>query len=94
MISEIASVLQRNDILYAVVIIVGTAIGVRLSDLMFKKMINLAKHKKINLDELIIKSVRIPILVGLIILGAWIGLSQIAFLKPFSILLDDMFSVA
>ena len=69
MISEFASVLQRNDILYAVVIMVGTAIGVKLADLMVKKMINLAKQKKINLDELILKSFRIPILVGLIIIG-------------------------
>lgn len=94
MISEFASVLQRNDILYAVVIMVGTAIGVKLADLMVKKMINLAKQKKINLDELILKSFRIPILVGLIIIGTWVGINQIAFLKPYSILLNDRFSVA
>jgi len=91
---EIASLLQRNDIVFAIVVIVGTTIGVKSSDLLLKKMLNLAKHTKTNLDELIIKSVRIPILVGLIILGTWIGLTQIAFLKPYSDLLNDVFSVA
>jgi hypothetical protein len=91
---DIASFLQRNDIIFAIVVIVGTAIGVRLSDLLLKKMLNLAKHTKTDLDDLIIKSVRIPMLIGLIILGTWIGLTQIAFLKPYSDLLNDVFSVA
>src|ERR671918_512456 len=81
---EIASLLQRNDIIFALVVIVGTTIGVKSSDLLLKNMLNLAKRTKTDLDELIIKSVRIPILVGLIILGAWIGLTQIAFLRPYS----------
>jgi MscS family membrane protein len=91
---EIASLLQRNDIIFAMVVIVGTVIGVKSSDLLLKNMLNLAKRTKTDLDELIIKSVRIPILAGLIILGAWIGLTQIAFLRPYSNLLDDVFSVA
>src|SRR5919106_1488313 len=81
---EIASLFQRNDIIFALVVIVGTTIGVKSSDLLLKNMLNLAKRTKTDLDELIIKSVRIPILVGLIILGAWIGLTQIAFLRPYS----------
>lgn len=93
-IAEIASLIQSNDIIFAMVVIVGTVIGVKSSDLLLKKLLNLAKHTKTNLDELIIASVRIPILVGLIILGAWIGLTQIEFLKPYSDLLNDVFSVA
>ncbi len=93
-IAEIASFVQRNDIIFAMVVIVGTAIGVKSSDLMLKKMLNLAKRTKTDLDELIIKSVRIPILIGLTILGIWIGLTQIVFLKSYSDLLNDMLSVA
>ena len=92
--AEIASFLQRNDIIFAMVVIVGTAIGVKSSDLLLKKVLSLAKHTKTDLDDLIIKSVRIPVLVGLIILGVWIGLTQIAFLKQYSDLLNDAFSVA
>lgn len=91
---EIELLLHSNDIIFAIVIIVGTAIGVKLADLLLKKMLNFAKHTKTNLDEVIIKSARIPILIGLIILGMWIGITQIGFLKPYSDLLNDVFSVA
>ena len=93
-IGEVAYFVQRNDAIFAMLVIVGTAIGVKLSDLMLGKMLNLAKHTKTDLDELIIHSVRIPVLVGLTILGLWIGLSQIAFLKSYSDVLNDMLSVA
>lgn len=93
-IEEIASFLQGNDVLFAMIVIGGTAIGVKASDLILKKMLNLAKRTKTDLDELIIKSIRIPIFIGLTLLGVRIGLTQVASLDPYSDLLNQMFSAA
>lgn len=93
-VQEIASFLQGNDIIFALIVIGGTAIGVKASDFVLKKMFSIFSRAKNDLGELIVKSIRIPVFIGLIILGIRIGLTGIEFLEPHSELLNQLFSMA
>lgn len=92
-VEEIASLLE-SDAIFVILVIGGTAIGVKVADLILKKLLTFSKRTKSDLDELIIKSIRVPILLGLTILGIRIGLTRIAFLEPHSELLNQIFAVA
>jgi small-conductance mechanosensitive channel len=93
-IEEIGSFLQGNDIIFVLIVIGATAIAVKIADYILKRISSLTNRTRTDIDDLVIKSIRIPIFIGLILLGARIGLTGVEFLEPYSNLINQLFSVA
>ncbi|AFU57125.1 putative small-conductance mechanosensitive ion channel [Candidatus Nitrososphaera gargensis Ga9.2] len=94
-IDQLVILMQENNILFSILVIGGTVLGIKLLGFVFQKIVNaLDRHEHLRqLDSRLIYAIRIPLYLGVALTGLRIALTQVPFLDSYSSILDQIFYV-
>ncbi|MCJ7816531.1 MAG: mechanosensitive ion channel family protein, partial [Candidatus Aenigmarchaeota archaeon] len=84
---------QYFDIIRAAIAVVLSFVFAKIVNYILKRWsVKLTARTKTNLDDMLIKALRVPITIGFVLLGIYIGITSISYLLPYAATITQAFS--